>query len=119
MCNCTSADARFRAGPESILPIVVMDSGLARGAFHRAGHRPVPLARCSLFNEPVSKPLTFPCTQTSESVTMAHLLHISIFLPKFRSNRISLTPLFQVETIKCGKYFRCDLTTEAEHGQSS
>src|SRR5450631_2512152 len=25
------------AGPESILPVVVMDSGLARGACHRAG----------------------------------------------------------------------------------
>src|ERR1700730_2959641 len=32
-------------GPESILPVVVMDSGLARGACHRAGQRPDPLAR--------------------------------------------------------------------------
>src|SRR5260370_33526899 len=31
--------------PESILPMVVMDSGLARGACHRAGRRPDPLAR--------------------------------------------------------------------------
>jgi hypothetical protein len=29
MCNCTSEDAPFGAGPESILPVVVMDSGLA------------------------------------------------------------------------------------------
>src|ERR1700693_5745814 len=30
MCNCTSGDAPLGAGPESILPIAVMDSGLAR-----------------------------------------------------------------------------------------
>src|SRR6202790_64133 len=30
MCNCTSEDAPPGAGPESILPVVVMDSGLAR-----------------------------------------------------------------------------------------
>src|SRR5882757_6045573 len=30
MCNCTSEDAPLGAGPESILPVVVMDSGLAR-----------------------------------------------------------------------------------------
>ena len=29
MCNCTSEDAPLGEGPESILPIVVMDSGLA------------------------------------------------------------------------------------------
>jgi hypothetical protein len=37
-------DAPLGAGPESILT-VVMDSGLARGACHRAGQRPDPLAR--------------------------------------------------------------------------
>jgi hypothetical protein len=30
MCNCTSEDAPLGAGPESILPIMVMDSGLAQ-----------------------------------------------------------------------------------------
>jgi hypothetical protein len=29
MCNCTSEDAPLGAGPESMLTIVVMDSGLA------------------------------------------------------------------------------------------
>src|SRR6266446_9095552 len=38
-------DAPLGAGPESILPAVVVDSGLARGACHRAGQRPDPLAR--------------------------------------------------------------------------
>jgi hypothetical protein len=32
MRNCASEDAPFGAGPESILPVVVMDSGLARFA---------------------------------------------------------------------------------------
>jgi hypothetical protein len=39
-------DAPLGAGPQSILPAVVMDSGLARGACHRAGQRPDPLAVC-------------------------------------------------------------------------
>src|ERR1700694_4949306 len=39
MCNCTSEDAPLGAGPESILPAVVMDSGLARCAPRNDEHR--------------------------------------------------------------------------------
>jgi hypothetical protein len=38
MCNCTSEEAPLGAGPESILPMVVMDSGLALRAPRNDGH---------------------------------------------------------------------------------
>jgi hypothetical protein len=47
-------DAPFGAGPESIIPMVVMDSGLARGACHRAGQRPDPLARAAMTKVKIS-----------------------------------------------------------------